>query len=355
MKKRIFLITLLLLAAYGATPVYAYWVWSPELGKWVNPKKSAKDTPEDQFQWAMGFFEAKDWDRAIGEFEKMPTEYPNSKLTAEGVYYMGKAWEQKNDFGKAVDAYQKLIDRYPYSDRIKDAIQREFEIAGDFANGEKLKLWGIPILDGQQKALETYQHIVKNAPFGTFGDQAQFKIGDVYKTQEEFELAKKAYQAVIDEYPSSPLVADAKYQLGYVAMLEAKKSHFNEQTAERAIEDFKGFKSAYPENEKSVEADESIKALRAKKAQSMFETAAFYEKRGKFKSAGLYYKQVADNYGDTPIASKAEERYTAMVKLENEPDKESWMKKLPSLPKIELPKPKLPEIKLPKPKWPKLW
>lgn len=343
MKKRIFLITLLLLVAYGSSPVYAYWVWSPELGKWVNPKKSAKDTPEEQLEWAMSFYDAQDWDRAIGEFEKLPSEFPNSRMAAEGEYYIGMAWEKKNDLAKAADAFQRLIDRYPYSERIPDAIQHEFEIANEFASGGKVKVLGIPVLAGQEKAIELYKHIIKNAPFGSYGDQAQYRIGEVYKAQGEYDLAQKAYQAVLDDYPSSTLLADAKYQIGYVAMLASKKSHFNEQSAERAIEEFKGFKSAYPEDQKTLEADESIKVLRDEKARMLYETAEFYEKQHKYKSAGVYYKQVVDRYGDTPTAKAANDRYTEMVKKENEPDKESWFKKLPSVPK-----PKMPKIKMPK-------
>src|SRR3989338_3941635 len=144
-KKRavLFLLAASLFACEGAD---AYWLWSPDLGKWINPKQSAKDTPEDQFAWAKQFYDQKNWARAIEEFEKLPEAFPNSRLAAEGVYYAGLCWEEKQDLAKAADAYQKLIDPYPYSDRIKDATHREFEIANQFASGEKMKLLGILVL-----------------------------------------------------------------------------------------------------------------------------------------------------------------------------------------------------------------
>jgi len=305
-----FLLVLCLCSDLGTS--YAYWLWSPDLGKWVNPKKSVKDTPEEQFAWAMDFFNNRDWDRAIEEFEKLPQAFPNSRLAAEGVYYSGLAWEEKKDLAKAADAYQRLIDRYPYSDRIKDAIKREFDIANEFAGGGKVKVLGVPALPGQEKALEVYRHIVKNAPYGTYGDQAQFNMGEVYKAQGEFEEAQKAYQTVVDEYPSSDLVSKARYQIAYTSMQASKKSQYEERYADRAIEEFQGFKNAFPSDQQVLEADESIKALRAKKAMTNFDLAAFYEKQQKYKSAKIYYEEVITKYPETAPAEEAKKRLDAM-------------------------------------------
>ncbi len=325
MKKTLTFFILFVSLTVFSAEVQAYWIWSPDLGKWVNPKKSAKDTAEDQYAWALEFYNRKDWDRAIEEFDKLPSVFPTSRLAAEGVYYIGRCWEEKGDMAKAADGYQKLIDRYPYSDRIREAVKREFEIANRFAGGGKVKVLGVPALPGQDKALELYKHIVKNAPFGTYGDQAQFKMGEVYKTQGEFEEAQKAFQAVVDEYPSSDLVAQARYQIAYTSMQASKKSQYDERYAERAIEEFQEFKNTYPGDQQAIEADESIKALRTKKAQTSFEVGAFYEKQKKFSSAKVYYQEVVSKYPETALAVEAQKRVERIVRQENEPkQKAGW-------------------------------
>lgn len=308
---------LFLLITVYPTQVFAAWIWSPDIGKWINPKKAAKDTPEEQFDWAMEFYSQKNWDRAIEEFEKVAGAFPNSKLAAEGTYYAGLSWEEKHDSAKAVDAYQRLIDRYPYSDRIKDAVAREFQIAKDLGSGEKIRVWGVPLLNGQEKAIEIFKHIVKNAPGGSYGDQAQFQIGEVYKAQGEYEEAQKAYQAVVDEYPSSALVAQARYQIAYVAMQASRKSQYNEQYADRAIDQFKEFKEQYPDQQQALEADESIRALRTHNAERQFETAMFYEKQKKYASAKVYYMEIVDRYPDTPLGEKARAKAEEMLKRES--------------------------------------
>lgn len=302
------IIALTLSVVFCAGEAAASWVWSPDLGKWMNPKKASKDTPEDQFNWAMTFYESKDWDRALEEFDKLPAFYPNSRLSAEAVYYRGLCFEEKEDYAKAADAYQRLIDSYPYSDRIKDAVRREFDIAAKFASGDKMKVLGVPVLDGKQKALELYQHIVKNAPFGSYGPEAQFNIGEVHRSMGDYEEARKAYQAVIDEYPNSELVTKAKYQIAYSAMLASRHLQYNDQLTEKAIQEFEGFKQSFPQDAQAVEADESIKLLRAKKAQETLSVAEFYEKRNRIPSAKVYYQEVIDRFPETPAAAEAQKR-----------------------------------------------
>ena len=317
-----FTILIFLLTAFAGES-YASWIWSPDIGKWINPKKAAKDTPEEQFSWALEFYNIGNWDRSIEEFEKLPENFPNSRLSAEGVYYIGLCWQAKGDLAKSADAFQKLVDHYPYSDRIKDAVKREFDIANEFASGGKVKVLGVPALSGQEKALELYKHIVKNAPFGTYGDQAQFNIGEVYKAQGEYQEAQKAYQAVVDDYPTSDLVSKARYQIAYCSMEASKKAQYDERTAQRAIEEFQGFKQNFPTNEQSVEAEEAIKTLRAKNAMTNFETAVFYEKQNKINSAKVYYHEVIRQYPETPAAQDARKRLEELVKNENTTPKSS--------------------------------
>ena len=336
--------------AWGPATAEAAWIWSPEIGKWVNPKKAAKDTPEEQYDWALQFFEQKDWDRSIEEFEKLGTAFPTSRLAAEGAYYMGQAYEQKDEPAKAADSYQKLVDRYPYSDRIKDAMRREFEIANEFADGGKVKVMGVPVLPGQEKALELYNHIVKNAPFGTFGDQAQFKIGELYKAQGEFELSKKAFQTLVDEYPNSELVAQARYEIARSSMLASNTQQYNDQRAEEALEEFQDYKKEFADKPQALEADESIRQIRAEKAERAYDTAAFYEKQKKWKSAKVYYEEVVRNYPETPSAEKAKGRIDAVVRAEQD----LGGLKMPKMPAVHMPKVSMPKVSMPKVSMPKM-
>ena len=306
---------------FAVMPAQASWIWSPDIGKWINPKSAAKDTPEEQYDWALQFMNQGNWDRAIEEFEKLTSAFPTSRLAAEGVYYAALVWEKKGEQAKAADAYQKLVDKYPYSDRIKDAIKREFEIANELSSGGKVKVLGLPVLPGQDKAMELYNHVVKNAPFGSYGDQAQFKIGELYRKQGEYELARKAFQAMVDEYPGSPLAAKARYEIARSSMLASSSQQFDERHAEKAIEEFQDFKKEFPVEPQAIEADESIRQIRAEKAKRALDVASFYEAQKKWKSARVYYQELVRNYPETPSAGLAKKRLEDVIRQETEPAK----------------------------------
>src|SRR3989338_2412608 len=76
-----------------AGPVFGYWIWTPESGKWENPKYAAKDTPEDQIAYAKKSYEEKNLKDALREFKKLLKYYPLSKEAPTAQYYAGRIME----------------------------------------------------------------------------------------------------------------------------------------------------------------------------------------------------------------------------------------------------------------------
>src|SRR3989338_444751 len=101
------ILTFLLTAFTGES--YASWIWSPDIGKWINPKKAPKDTPEEQFTWALEFYNIGNWDRSIEEFEKLPENFPNSRLSAESVYYIGLCRQAEGGRAKFAGGFPKPV------------------------------------------------------------------------------------------------------------------------------------------------------------------------------------------------------------------------------------------------------
>ena len=98
-----------------AINAHAYWVWTPESKKWVNPKYAAKDTPEEQLEWALSFFKKSNYPRTIKECKKLIKAFSHSELTPEAQYYIGRAYEEQKEYYKAFLAYQQVVDKYPYT------------------------------------------------------------------------------------------------------------------------------------------------------------------------------------------------------------------------------------------------
>jgi len=64
-------VCLAVLSAFSASTAHAYWVWTPKTNKWVNPKLAVKETPKEQMEWAMGFYEKGEFTPALKEFKQL--------------------------------------------------------------------------------------------------------------------------------------------------------------------------------------------------------------------------------------------------------------------------------------------
>ncbi len=308
MRKYLFAILVLSAALAAQNMGYAYWIWTPQTGTWINPKWAVKDTPAEQFDWAMRFYKAKDYKKAVDEFLKLVRYYPQAELAAEAQYYAGQSFEGLEEYEQAFLAYQKAIETYPFSKRMEEMIEREFEIGNKFYAGEKVKLWGIPTFPSVWKAIEIYQKVVDNSPYGKYADQALYKIGECYKKGGDYQAARLAFQKLIDEHPESKLAEEANFQVGLCASQASLKPTYDQSVTDEALKEIEDFSRRHPESKLTVEADKMHQALRDKKAQSDFSIAEFYWKQKYYDSAAVYYRNIVEAYPETATARIAEER-----------------------------------------------
>ena len=126
---------------FACVPAYSYWIWTPKTGKWINPKTAVKPTPKEQLDLAMSLYDIKKYEDAKREFKKLVKAYPKSAEAAESQYYLGLTEEAQDNLYEAFLSYQKVIDKYPFSERIQEVIEKEYKIAQDFMAGKSVKPW----------------------------------------------------------------------------------------------------------------------------------------------------------------------------------------------------------------------
>ena len=167
-----------------------------------------QDAADEQYQSAMQFYKDKNLDQSAQQLENLIKKYPTSRAASEAQYRLGTIYEEKGNYVKAFRAYKNLVQSYPQSERINEVIERQFRIGNLFLSGKKAKLMGLEILPSLPRAVEIFKYIVEQAPYSDYGDKAQFRLGLAYKKWHHYDESMQAFQAVIDQYPKSDLVAD---------------------------------------------------------------------------------------------------------------------------------------------------
>lgn len=303
-----------LLATILLPPAWGFWVWTKESGEWVNPKYAVKDTAEEQFLWAKDLFEKADYKRAIAEFRKLIKHYPKSRFAPTSQYYVGRCYEEMGYYYEAFRDYQKVIDKYPYTEKVEEIIERQFKLGNLFYSGQKDKLLGIAIIPSIDRAIEVYEKVVSNAPYGPYADKAQYQLALTYRKLGDYTQACIELRKLLEQYPKSDLLEKARYELAFCSSKASLKPSYDQSATDEAISIFERSLQDEETVENVEETKELLANLKEKKAQTLFDTARFYEKRKKYQSAVLYYDEIRQEYPDTDLAAKASAKSAELKK-----------------------------------------
>jgi outer membrane protein assembly factor BamD (BamD/ComL family) len=312
MRRTIIIIAFIFLGL-SVNPACAYWIWTPKTGKWINPKRTVKPTPKEQFDFAKAFYDEKKYEEAKREFKKLLGKYPKSFEASESQYYLGALEEAQGNLYEAYQAYQKVIDKYPFSERIQEIIEREYKIAERFMAGEKRKAIGMT-LPVENPAIEILTKVVENSSFGPLAPKAQYKLGLVLKSLMRYYDAEEAFDKVISSYPDSEWVEPARFQIAACRAAVSRSSDYDQGATQEAKQKFEDFVRAHPDAALSREAEKNIGQLKEKEAEAGYNIGRFYEKQKVYESAKIYYNDTVNNYPDSIWAARALERLQLMEK-----------------------------------------
>jgi outer membrane protein assembly factor BamD len=307
MKFMIYITASLLFLAAGQAQ--AYWIWTPESGKWVNPKTAVKSSPQEQFAFAKSLYEAQSYAEAQREFKKLLQKYPKSFEAAESQYYLALVEEERNRPYEAFKMYQKVIDKYPFSERIQEIIQREYALAERFMTGKRT---GDVPLAVENPSIEIFSKVVDNSSYGPLAAKAQYKLGLVLKGMQRYFEAEEAFNKVISNYPESEWVPAAQYQIAETRAKMSKGAAYDQAAMQEARQKFEEFIQEFPDAELSKEAESKLAVLREQEAQSNYEIGRFYEKQKAYPAAKMYYDEVVSVNPDSIWATRSRERLIIM-------------------------------------------
>ncbi|MEA3369629.1 MAG: outer membrane protein assembly factor BamD [Candidatus Ratteibacteria bacterium] len=301
---------------------FAFWLWTRESGKWVNPKYAAKDTAEEQFCWAAEFFKADNYKRAIDEYRKIPKNFPESPYAARAQLAIGASYYEMNKFDQAFEAYQKVIDNYPHSDFVKEALELEEKLAQNFLEKNSAGRFLTPQHTLYNKAGKIYQQIVDNFPFQSRAPELQYKAGWTYYKAGNFEKAIEACRKLKKNYPESIWAAESSFMIGLIYWEQSPRVlAYHQDAINKAVESFQSFIKNYPENARVKEAKEYLCDLKNRQGEYLFNIGEYYYKnQGSLRAASIYYKKLSENFNATPWGGKAGERLLEIEEIERRID-----------------------------------
>ena len=76
----------------------------------------------EKYKQIRGYYQEKQYNKAISEFRKFIDNNPKSDLAANAQYWIAEAYYSLQDYATAIDEFQNVVDFYPDSHKSPDAL-----------------------------------------------------------------------------------------------------------------------------------------------------------------------------------------------------------------------------------------
>jgi len=319
--KRWILRSVVLLAVLVAFPYRspAPWIYTPGEG-WSYEREGrgawTRTRAKDQLDVAQEAYDQEDYNLALKAARRTARRWPLSDYAPPAQFMIARCYEAEGKDERAFKEYQRLLEKYPKIENYEEVLERQFEIANRYLDGQWFKLWGyVPSFPSMKKTAEMYRQILDSGIYSKVAPRAQMSIGTAFEKKSDYAEAVQAYEKAADLYhDKAQIAADALYQAGQAYTKQAKTAEYDQNAATKAIETFRAFSELYPQDPRVSEVQNLIADLRNEQAKGALVVAQFYEKRRQWEGARVYYNEVVNRAPDSEYAEEAKSRIEELRK-----------------------------------------
>lgn len=203
------------------------------------------------------FYNLNEYDSSIVYYRRVIEEYPSSLLRSDAINGLQFAYQAQGKSSEAISVIEDLIAKQSENTASEDLLIRKADILfeqGNFgqAANEYLKIIGLQTSDliqakslyqlgrcfeyenNPQKSAEYFNLVIKKYPASDFAPQSALSLAYLLQKQKQYKEAIYYLQLFETDYQSSPLVWEARYNLG-VALLNQKELDNAKKQFEKVI------------------------------------------------------------------------------------------------------------------------
>lgn len=206
-------------------------------------------------------FKARQFLEASEKFKQILEDHPDSEERVMALFLMADANFNRKEYPEAKLNYQRFIELYPAHEHVDRA--QFFKAMSDF------KITDLATRDqlATRNALESFDRLIINYPNSTYRERSiqkkneclgklarnLFEIGKYYFESGIYQSAIKRLQSMFDLYPTQPYYDEGIY---YIA-----ESYYREQNFKKAAEAYNYLLEHFPKSILVKEARERLKSL----------------------------------------------------------------------------------------------
>jgi outer membrane protein assembly factor BamD (BamD/ComL family) len=228
--------------------------------------------------------------------------YPDIMI-AEAEARMGR-----KDYDKAHLKLQEFLNRFNGTPLTPEALRLEFVIAETYLSGTKRKLWGLPLLSGEDVAFQILDEISVDYPETEVAELAVKTKADYLFKKGEHSLAEMEYSRLLRDFPRSRYRQFAFRRAAEATLASFQGVNYDATALVEAEERFRDYRNAYPGAAEREGVDLVIEGIRETRAAKEFAIGQYYERTDHLGSAVFQYQLTCEQWPDTLAATRATSR-----------------------------------------------
>jgi len=146
------------------------------------------------------------------------------------------------------------------------------------------------------KAKKSFQDLIETYPTSSMMADARYFKGMCLYNQQAYDDAIVDFRLVTERYPANQWADDAQLQIGLCNLRKAPYIQLDQNMTKQALLDLYTVIDDYPESDRIADVYAAIDDARNRLAEKDFLIGKFYERRGNFKSAIIYLQSIIKDY-----------------------------------------------------------
>lgn len=248
----------------------------------------------------------------------------NQGAEAEAVALLERArlHTGRHEFELATELIDDLYARHSSFANFGSAVQLQFEIANQLAEGARRKLGGwFPWFRDQEGAIALWQKTIRLAPNGPLADECLIRTARLAKERGLDAKMNESLERLVSDYATSKFAPEALEMLATLRGKESMGPAWDQATTIEAADHWRTLADQFPNDPRAKQAIEQIALLRDRAARARLSLAKFYFFNRNNPEAAKLMANACRNIAPESAASKEAEALLEQIQKDPTPPK----------------------------------
>jgi outer membrane protein assembly factor BamD len=281
---------------------------------------------------AKQFISTGDIGKAQKAFRKLKKDYPQIKGSDFDAFVKAEMLYGQRQYVKASQAYDRFTDQFPQSVFYQSALERQYQIATAFLDGQKIKAMKVIKIRAYDEGGEIMNKIADKAGDAPVAQNALKTLAQSKAKRGHYEEAWRTWSDVSNRWPTGRTGQEALFGMARSLEQSYNGPKFDSKGLESSKTYYGEYQKKYPAPADELEVAQKLDDIDEKLAEKELTIADYYARTGRYTAANLYYQRVLDDWPDIASAKLAEQKVAEVKeKLQQEAEQSSSKKKKLSL------------------------